>query len=290
MIHSPPVSVIIPHFNDADRLARCLGAIEAQDYPGRIEILVVDNGSATTPSVSGRARLLHEERPGSYAARNRGLAEATGQVLAFTDSDCLPHPDWLSGGIRALLADPENGLIGGKVRIMAMSGDRANLAELFETAAAFPQDRYIAEGRYAATANMMTTRRVMDAVGPFDARLRSGGDADWGQRVAAAGYRLVYAPRAVIDHPARASHDELLAKLRRTVAGERDRRPHWGQALRFVIRHAVPPRRQVIASLAMPHTGIVRRLQVAAVCIGYNWMAAGYRVLLQLNRSVSSRV
>ncbi|WP_197277003.1 glycosyltransferase family 2 protein [Sphingomonas profundi] len=285
----PAVSIIIPVFNDADRLALCLSALEAQDYPGPFEILVVDNGSKVLPAVTGRARLLQEATPGSYAARNHALAEATGEVLAFTDSDCVPHPGWLSAGVAALVAAPEIGMVGGRVRIQAMSGGRPNMAELFEVAVAFPQERYIRDGHYAATANMFTRRAVMDKVGPFDARLRSGGDADWGQRVHRAGYAQVYAADAVLDHPARASQSEIFTKLRRTVGGERDRRPGWGHALRFAARHAVPPRTRIRAALGMADTALPTRLRVAAYCVGINWSYAAYRLWLQASGRTSSR-
>lgn len=287
---APTVSIIIPTYNDNERLARCLAALEAQDYPGPFEIIVVDNGSMELPVLSGRARLLEEARPGSYNARNRGLAEATGEVLAFTDSDCRPHPGWLSAGVRAVTAAPDVGLVGGAVRIMPMSGAEATLSELYEMAVAFPQESYVKRGRFAATANMITRRDVMDKIGPFSSRLRSGGDADWGQRTAGAGYRLVYADDAVVDHPARSDHREVSIKMRRTVGGERDRRPEWTHALRFSARQMLPPRSRLRAALSLPGVPLSRRLQVAGYCLYINWIQAIYRLELQLSGGESSRI
>src|ERR1041384_5139232 len=93
------VSVIVPVWNDAERLGHCLHALEKQTYPAEsYEVIVVDNGStdsvACLVAAYGRARLVSEQRPGSYAARNTGLNLARGQVIAFTDADCLPAPDW----------------------------------------------------------------------------------------------------------------------------------------------------------------------------------------------------
>src|SRR5262245_46024865 len=103
----PFVSVIIPVYNNPDGLRRCLHALEAQTYPkSRYEIIVVDNGSDTPPADMVRAfdrvTLLEEAVPSSYAARNRGLAQARGEVIAFTDSDCIPAPDWLAHGVANL--------------------------------------------------------------------------------------------------------------------------------------------------------------------------------------------
>lgn len=94
----PFVSVVIPVFNDAERLEMCLRALEDQTYPAdRYEVILVDNGSDA--SMEGLAagfagtRVAYEDRPGSYAARNKGVSLARGEVVAFTDSDCVPYRD-----------------------------------------------------------------------------------------------------------------------------------------------------------------------------------------------------
>ncbi|WP_126174623.1 glycosyltransferase family 2 protein [Altericroceibacterium xinjiangense] len=284
----PFVSVIIPTFNDSERLASCLEALEEQSYTGDYEILVVDNGSTTLPVVTGRARLLQEAQPGSYNARNRALAEASGTVLAFTDSDCIPHRDWLAAGVKAVTASDDIGLVGGSVQIKPMSGGAPNVAELYEMATAFPQETYIREGLYAATANMFTKRSVMDRVGSFNGQLRSGGDTEWGQRTAAAGYRLVYAPDAVVDHPAR-SHDEILRKLRRTVGGARDRWPGWAETMRFAARHLLPPRSRIRRATKLKGVNARRRALVVAYCCYLNWYCATQRLSLQFTGTASSR-
>ncbi|WP_406672106.1 glycosyltransferase, partial [Natronospira sp.] len=87
------VAVIVPVYDDARRLAGCLRALEEQTYPAdRYQVLVVDNGSGE--DIAGvcrafpRVRCVSEPRPGSYAARNKGIACTEGEFLAFTDSDC----------------------------------------------------------------------------------------------------------------------------------------------------------------------------------------------------------
>src|SRR5690606_31008932 len=103
----PRVSVIVPVRDDVEGLSRCVAALQAQDYPtDRFEVVVIDNGSIRDlrPVVPDepRFRLVREDRPGSYVARNAGVAVATGEVLAFTDADCRPRADWLSQGVAAL--------------------------------------------------------------------------------------------------------------------------------------------------------------------------------------------
>ena len=232
-------SVIVPVYNDAERLARCLGALEAQTYPrSAFEIIVVDNGSTDDLAQVVRrfpdVRLLSEPIPGSYAARNRGLAAASGAVIAFTDSDCVPDPDWLMNGITALLGDRECGLVAGGIHVTFASPEHPTLSELYDSIFDFDQERFVARSGFGCTANVLTHARVLRQVGLFDGAMRSVGDRDLGNRIAAAGYRLVFAEPAVISHPGRRRPSDLLRKRRRVAGGhhQRARKSRWPR-LRF---------------------------------------------------------
>ncbi len=238
----------MPVYNDAARLSLCLGALEAQTYPRqRYEVIVVDNGSTDdVVGVLGRFPLvfsLCEETAGSYAARNAAIPHARGEVLAFTDSDCLPAPDWLEAGVRRLLSEPGLGFVGGRIELTFRDSHRLSAAELYDSLFAFPQEAYVARQRWAATANMLTLRSVIECAGPFDASLRSSGDVEWGRRVSRLGYGRAYAPEVVVRHPARRSLRELLAKTRRTTGGRFGRRRRRGlrAAARGLRRELVPP-------------------------------------------------
>ncbi len=292
---SASVSVIVPVFDDAVALENCLAALARQDHAGPVEIIVVDNAPrfslARLAERHPEATFLWEPRPGSYRARNRALGEAQGEIIAFTDSDCRPHPGWLSAAVAALAARPELGFIGGRVRVVpAVPGNPAT-AELFDQILAFPQRRYVETGGYAVTANMVARRSVIDQVGGFDAGLKSGGDAEWGQRAVAAGYARAYVEAAVVDHPARRSWAEIAGKLRRTAGGARDRSPEWRDCLAFVARHAVPPRRHVLTLLEArePEIGWPKRAQLIGWAIMANWVSAYERARLQLSRAPSAR-
>lgn len=86
---------------------------------------------------------------------------------------------------------------------------------------------------FAATANLVVAREVVDEVGPFRRHLQSGGDAEWGERATAAGHRVVFRDDVVVRHPARATVGELVRKARRTTRGaeqlgrDRDALPRW---------------------------------------------------------------
>jgi GT2 family glycosyltransferase len=219
----PLVTVVVPVYDHAERLQECLAALATQDYPGGYDVLVVDNGSSTPlASVVGRtprARLTREPQAGSYAARNRGVREATGEVLAFTDADCVPHRDWLTRGVEALRADPACGLVAGRIQLQAADPARPTAAELYESVAGFRQQEYVDRWRFGATANLFTLRSVFDRVGPFDERLRSLGDREWGRRVFDRGFTQRYAEAARVRHPARRSVPALLQRTRRMAGG-----------------------------------------------------------------------
>jgi glycosyltransferase involved in cell wall biosynthesis len=246
------VSVIIPVYNDPLRLAKCLQALDWQTYPGdRYEILVIDNGSAQ--SVEGvvrlhtRVRTCHEPKPGSYAARNKGLSLARGEVIAFTDSDCIPSPDWISKGVEALLENKEGGLVAGHIQIFPADPKRPTAVELYDLVRGLVQKDYVEYHGFAATANLFTFRHVIETVGPFDAELKSGGDADWGRRAVAQGFRFAYSDAASIAHPARRTLGEIYDKVARVIGGMHQR--HLKNPVRAPLKHKLAWSRYEIATI-----------------------------------------
>jgi glycosyltransferase involved in cell wall biosynthesis len=239
----PFVSVIVPVYNDAVRLIQCLEALESQTYPAeRFEVLVVDNGSTEQVDVTSHSyphvRILHEGRPGSYNARNRGLECARGEILAFTDSDCQPRTDWLELGVKKL--SEGCGFIGGHIELFVRDPQRPTAVEQHDIHFGFSQERYVSQG-YAATANMMTTRGVMDVVGSFDGAVKSGGDGQWGRRATMLGIPGIHAPEVVVRHPARSTYGELAHKTRRLAGGRHDRRSAGSDTVRSLRSEFFPP-------------------------------------------------
>lgn len=93
-------SIIIPAWNEEDFVGAAVGALQAQDYPrNQFEIIVVDNnstdGTAEAARKAGADKVVKETEQGTNMARNRGVKEARGKMLAFLDADCIPPPDWL---------------------------------------------------------------------------------------------------------------------------------------------------------------------------------------------------
>src|SRR5438128_822612 len=109
------ISVIVPFHNAAKYLQRCIEALLSQSYPPEdYEVIMVDNnstdGSLRIAQHFPHVKVLGEEKPGAYAARNRGLAAATGALIAFTDADCVPEENWL-GNIAVALQAPHVRLV-----------------------------------------------------------------------------------------------------------------------------------------------------------------------------------
>ena len=220
----PFVSVIIPVYNDYDRLRMCLHALENQSYPReRFEIIVVDNGSSPLPPVPVPADVdatwLQETRTGSYAARNLGIRNATGEILAFIDSDCIAYPDWMERGVAALEHLKGPGYVGGRVEVFPVDPEHPTPTELFEMATAFRMDENMREMHWGGAGNLFVRRSIIEDIGPFNDALQSGGDAEFGKRVFAAGYQQFFGDDVVVKHPARRTLHERLTKAYRVYAG-----------------------------------------------------------------------
>ncbi len=198
----PTVSVVVPVLNGRATVAECISSLLRLDYePDRLELIVVDNSStdgtaAVLAEHRGRIRILHETVRGSSAARNTGIAAATGECIAFTDADCIVQPDWLRHLIPPL-EDAGVGIAGGEIR----SIQPCNRIELFgERLHDHRQAIEVFVPSYAITMNWASRRDVLEQAGLFDVALLRGADAELALRIRGAGYRIVYCPGARIFH------------------------------------------------------------------------------------------
>ncbi|MDA1129562.1 MAG: glycosyltransferase [Chloroflexi bacterium] len=228
MVSVPFVTVIIPVYNNPSGVAKALDALMTQSYPAdRFEVVVGDNGSRddTNMVVRGyaaqygdRVRWVIEDKvQSSYAARNRAISIARGEILAFTDSDCVPHPSWIEEGVAGL--ERQNAACGGGRVEFTFKRDRPNASEYLDATNSLDQRRYVEQEGFAATANFFARRDLFRRQGLFLAELISGGDYEFGRRVTGAGEKLVYLEDAVVEHPARDSFRAVLKKRRRVARG-----------------------------------------------------------------------
>lgn len=212
------VSVVVPVRDGARQLPACLDALAAQEGAPAFEVVVVDNGSRDDTAALARGhelrpRVVTEPRPGSYRARNAGIRAAVGDVVAFTDADCRPRPGWLRAGVHALATYD---VVGGAVR--QTRGAVPTVWELWDSAHYLDQEALVVQG-FAATANLLTRRGLLDLVGGFDDALLSSGDLDLCRRAGRQGARIGYAATAVVEHPTRSTVAATWRLHRRLGAG-----------------------------------------------------------------------
>ena len=199
-------SVVIPTYNRRGTLRQALEAVAGQDYPD-YEVIVVDDGSSDgTPRMVSetfpRARCLAQDNRGPAAARNRGVGAASGEVVAFTDDDCQPPPDWLSRLAGGYARFPGVAGVGGSIRAPE-AVLRANLYAQYEqyiSRVIHQSGEEESAGGYecpaGGTNNMSYRKSVLEAVGGFDEGfpVAAGEDADLKLRIVQAGHQLAYVP------------------------------------------------------------------------------------------------
>ena len=203
----PLVSVVVPAHGRHAQTRACVESLLALDYPGGpVEVIVVDDASRPplAEALAGLpARLVrHERSRGPSAARNAGAALAAGELVAFTDNDCVVRPDWL----RALvpyLGDPAVGFAGGRVvgppeggPIMAFEAVRSSLDM-------GPNSGEVGVGQsipYMPSCNLIARRVLLERLGGFAEDMPIGEDVDLIWRGREAGARALYAPEGVVVH------------------------------------------------------------------------------------------
>jgi GT2 family glycosyltransferase len=205
----PTFSVIVPTYQRADSLERCLQALGAQTLErDRFEVIVVDDGSAERPrAVVQRAasafevRLIEQANAGPASARNAGANAARGAYVVFTDDDCRPDAGWLRA-LDVMTARYPGCAVGGRVENALGDG-------LFSTASQllieFLYDYYNVDetgGRFFITSNLALPTQSFREIGGFDTSfpLAAGEDRDLCDRWREAGLRMVYCDDAVVHH------------------------------------------------------------------------------------------
>lgn len=219
---APFVSVVIPVYRDWKRLSICIKALGRQTYPKeRYEIVVVDNDPSGVPGEmpdEPNLKYVAEPMVGSYAARNRGVECSKGEIIAFTDSDCIPHQNWVKNAVEFLREHSGVDCVGGFIDVR-FSGDKPNTVELYETIYAFQQEKTIASNGFSVTANLFVRKELFEDVGNFDSSLMSGGDVEWSRRCHKAGKRTHFSSEVIVSHPARRSICDLFKKRKRVYYG-----------------------------------------------------------------------
>jgi GT2 family glycosyltransferase len=239
----PAITVAVCTRNRADQLEKCLRSLLCLDYPS-YEILVIDNAPndnstcALVSTFGQRVDYVRESTPGLDWARNRAIAEAQGEIVAFVDDDVVVDAGWLGALVAVLVKDKT---------VMAVTGlvvpyELETTAQiLFEQYGGFgrgferqvyrtkPKSGYKlfyqGTGQCGTGANMAFRRILFEKIGGFDPALdvgtvtNGGGDLEMFFRVLKEGYTLVYEPRALVRHRHRRRYAELRTQLTNNGTG-----------------------------------------------------------------------
>ena len=220
-IFQPYVSVVIPIYNGEADLPALLECLRSQTYPAHLaEYLLVDNGSRdrtlailqATPQVCA---LSETQIQSSYAARNTGIRAAKGSIIAFTDADCRPHPEWLAQLVQPFV-NPAIAIVAGEILALPSHTLLERYADRHET---LSQKHTLAHSfrPYGQTANLAVRRQVFEQVGLFRPHLTTGGDADicWRILQQNSRWQLLFSAGAIVRHRHRSTVAELCSQWQR---------------------------------------------------------------------------
>jgi glycosyltransferase involved in cell wall biosynthesis len=174
MIH---ISVVIPFYNAERHIEQCIESILSQSYPREhYEIIMVDNNStdksaAIVRRYYPRVKLISEDKQGAYSARNKGLGEAKGEIIAFTDPDCAPSRDWLQEIATAMDSSNVDIVIGRHE--FFRDGFVLSMLEAYEN----EKNKYVFNSKieelyYGHNNNMAVRKKLFNQIGPFVERSR----------------------------------------------------------------------------------------------------------------------
>jgi glycosyltransferase involved in cell wall biosynthesis len=207
----PSISVVIPVFNAGHRLGAALASIDAQHHDGPLEVIVVDDGSTDdTPTaiaaLAGRVRAVRQDNAGPAAARNTGLAMATGEIVAFLDADDLWPDDKLAHQLAALEGDPDLDVVLGRISYVGLPGAIIPDIAFEDEARQSLSNVHLGSGLYR--------RRSFERLGGFDESLRFSEDHDFFLRAREVGLRM-----RVLDHVTLIYqlHDQNMTRGRKAV-------------------------------------------------------------------------
>lgn len=205
---TPFVSIIVPAYNAQRTMSLCIESLLAVNYPkDRLEIIIVDNNSTDqTADIIKQypvTYMLEDEIQTSYAARNRAIRHAKGEILAFTDSDCIADPDWIQEGVKPF-SDPSVVGVSGNVHsykpehYIERYQDRK---KLFDRGSVMSDEALARKRAVIITANAFYRRDLFDRIGMFEHRYTGGGDKEFSFRIQHGNHgKLVYRPQAIVYH------------------------------------------------------------------------------------------
>jgi glycosyltransferase involved in cell wall biosynthesis len=204
---APEVTVVIPARDRPAQLRACLHALARQTLGARrFEVVVVDDGSAVPLAPAAPAGLdvvlVAQRHAGSAAARNAGVGRARGAVVAFTDDDCMPDPEWLERMLASVTVDP-GALHAGRVESAPGVGLLAEASQELITFLVEHDNTGAGDACFATANNLALARPLFEALGGFDARrmpIAAGEERELCERALRRGIALRLVPAARVLH------------------------------------------------------------------------------------------
>lgn len=195
------ITVVVPAHNASETIDACIGALRRQTIESDgYEIIVVDDGSSDETQSRAEAlgaRVIGQARAWPAAARNTGIAAAHGEIICFTDADCMPHPDWLEK-ITAPLRDPD--IVGCKGTYSSTQQELVARFVQLEYEDKYDRMRSKSYIDFIDTYSAAYRREVLVANGGFDAKIRFVEDQELSFRLFSRGYKMCFQPSAVVRH------------------------------------------------------------------------------------------
>jgi glycosyltransferase involved in cell wall biosynthesis len=224
----PKVSIIVPVKNGAEKIKDLLDSLMHVDYEkDKLEIIVVDGNStdATMEIVSKYpVKIVTEEKLGVNVARNTGIKNSSGEIIIFTDHDCVVPENWVKEIVKNF-RDPSVGCVGGKV--LRYNNDSLSLyadESIVPVMRIFENDLVISKIRspfcYPVGCNFAVKREAIEKAGLFDERFKYGFDElEFAERICNKGYKIVLTPNITVQHKHRSTLSELLRQTFRYGEG-----------------------------------------------------------------------
>lgn len=293
------VSVIIPLYNGKETIRGCLESLLRQTFIPA-EVIVVDNGSNDgSRRVVGDFAVQHpelhviletEEIRGPSACRNRGVSASRGDILCFTDADCVADKDWIKDLLQ-VFDQSEVGAVAGNI----YGYEPSNLIQKFLSVYTLRGlqeemifERYTLTGGGFATANLSVRREVFYAIGGFDETMRYGEDHDLCSRIMQNGYKIKYIPKAVVRHIHRRSFRGLIGQSYSAGIGHAHLLRKYGDGV-FILQSSgkicrkEPFPLRVWISIISAEKKLIALVLIGS-CLPWGWLLPGF-YMLHLARS-----
>lgn len=247
------ISIIIPHYNNTDKLQKCLDALFVHyDQRSDIEIIVVDNGSTADLSKLQKrfaVKWLEETSHLSpYACRNTGIKAALGELIVLLDSNCIPMSGWLESGLAAL---------SNKRSICAAQLQHLSSDSVFPTfdllySVIRPED--MPQRQSLPAGNLFLYKSAFDELGLFSQHTRSLGDIQWTHKAYKAGYQLCLTADEVAQYHVK-EKKAFIRKMIRLGGGKKEQFLANGGSTKSLFWML-----EVVKKIFPPHPRFVKRM------------------------------